>query len=83
MRKFRYTIIYIENEQLKHKQVNAYHAQLACYDFERLNPNTIVLEAGLGSINNVAWKELKAHEKEIIKDFMENKENNNEQRRND
>lgn len=82
MRKVRFTVIYIENEQLKHKQINAYHAQLACEDFEELNPNSIVLEAGLGSINKEAWKEIKAHEKEIIKDFMESKEKDNEQRQN-
>lgn len=83
MRKFRFTVIYIDGEQLKHKQINAYHAQLACDEFEELNPNVIVLEAGLGSINKEAWKEIKAHEKEIIKDFMESKEKYDEQRRND
>ena len=78
MRKFRFTVIYIQDEQLKHKQINAYHAKLACEDFEELNPNATVLEAGLGSINKEAWKEIKAHEKEIIKEFMESKEQNDE-----
>ena len=66
MRKFRFTVIYIENNKLKHKQISSFSAECACMDFEELHPNIEVLAAGLGSINMEWWKALKANEKEMI-----------------
>ena len=66
MRKFRFSVIYIEDNKLKHKQISSWSAECACMDFEELHPNVEVLEAGLGGINMEVWKTIKANEKEII-----------------
>lgn len=70
MRKFRFTVIYIENRKLKHKQINAYSAFLACEDFKELKPSAEVLEAGLGSVKRESWHALKAKEQEIVKGIL-------------
>ena len=70
MIKLIFTVIYIKDKKLKHKQISSYSAFLACEEFEELNPSAIVLEAGLGSINKEAWKRIKDKEKEIIEEAL-------------
>lgn len=74
MRKFRFCVIYIEDNKLKHKQISSYSAFLACEDFKELKPNAIVLEAGLGSVSKEGWKNLKAREEEIVKEIIGGKD---------
>lgn len=76
MRKFRFSVIYIENNKLKHKQISSWSAECACMDFEELYPNVEVIEAGLGSINMEWWKTVKANEKEIISRYNSHKGEN-------
>lgn len=66
MRKFAFSVIYIENNQLKHKQIKSYAAMEALEEWKVLHPNTIPLSAGLGSVSKEYWKVLKEHEKEIV-----------------
>ena len=69
MRKFRFSVIYIEDNKLKHKQISSCCAECACMYFKELHPNVEVIEAGLGSINIECWKTVKANEKEIIAQY--------------
>ena len=73
MRKFRFCVIYIEDNKLKHKQINSFSAHCAMEDFKELKPNAIVVEAGLGSVSKEYWQFLKQKEKEIIKTLQEKK----------
>lgn len=66
-RKFRFSVIYIKDGKLKHKQVMSYAAFCAVEEFQEANPDVEVLEAGLGSINKEVWKE-------VAKEFEKQKE---------
>ena len=78
MRKFRFSVIYIEDNKLKHKQISSWSAECAFMDFKELHPNVEVLEAGLGSINKEWWKTVKVNEKEIIAQYNSHKGEQND-----
>ena len=68
MRKFNFSVIYIENDKLKHKQIKAYSAAEAFEEWKMSFPNTVPLSAGLGTVNKEYWKTIKEHEEEIVKE---------------
>ena len=59
MRKYPFTVIYIENGNLKHKQIRDFDAICATETFKEIKPNVEVLEAGLGTVSKEYWNELK------------------------
>lgn len=74
MRKFNFSVIYIENDKLKHKQIKAYAATEAFEEWKISFPNTVPLSAGLGTVNKEYWKAIKEREEEIVKANKENKQ---------
>lgn len=66
MRKFKFTVIYIEDNKLKHKQVSSFSAPCACEELKEMKPNAEVIEAGLGSVTKEYWNKL-------LEAFKENK----------
>lgn len=67
MMRFGFSIIYIDKDhKLKHKKIQSYSALEARYTWEEQHPNTVVLSAGLGTINKEAWAALKKHEAETV-----------------
>lgn len=67
MRKFTFTVLFVENDKIKHRQIKSYSAFCAMEDFKDQNPNTIPFGAGLGSVNKAYWAELKRNEENIVK----------------
>ena len=59
MRKYPFTVIYIEDGNLKHKQIRDFSAFCATETFQEMKPNVEVLEAGLGVVSKEYWNELK------------------------
>lgn len=77
MMQFGFSIIYIDKDhKLKHKKIQSYSAPEARYTWEEQHPDTIVLSAGLGTVNKEAWAALKKHEAEIVQANLS--ENNSE-----
>ena len=67
MMRFGFSIIYIDKDRkLKHKKIQSYSALEARYTWEEQHPDTVVLSAGLGTVNKEAWAALKEHEAEIV-----------------
>lgn len=59
MRKYPFTVIYIEDGNLKHKQIRDFSAFCAIETFQEMKPNVEALEAGLGAVSKEYWNELK------------------------
>jgi len=71
MMRFGFSIIYIDKDRkLKHKKIQSYSAPEARYTWEEQHPDTVVLSAGLGTVNKEAWVALKEHEAEIVNDAL-------------